>query len=141
MIRTLAAISRLTIRRSALRCQKMNPKISLVVDSSLVNSYKFALIHTSPLVYKKSGGSKKSKKGSSLDDLLDELSDDEDDTSAQKQPAIASINPNSPVSKFLKDQVKGILFIYKFLKSIPPSMTFVDYKNLDVYRFFNSFYS
>jgi len=107
MIRTLAAVSRLTIRRSALRCQKMNPKFSLVVDSSLVNSYKFALIHTSPLVYKKSGGSKKSKKGSSLDDLLDELSDDEDDTSAQKQPAIASINPNSPVSKFLKDQVKG----------------------------------
>ena len=114
----------------------MNPKSPVVV-----NSNKFALIHTSPSVYKKSGGSKKSKKGGSLDDLLDELSDDEDDTSAQKQPEIASINPNSPVSKFLKDQVKGILFIYKFLKSIPPSMTFVDYKNLDVYRFFNSFYS
>ena len=92
----------------------MNPKFSLVVDSSLVNSYKFALIHTSPLVYKKSGGSKKSKKGSSLDDLLDELSDDEDDTSAQKQPAIASINPNSPVSKFLKDQVKGIHAIWSY---------------------------
>ena len=104
MIRTLAAVSRLTIRRSALRCQKTNPK-----SSAVVNSNKFALIHTSPLVYKKSGGSKKSKKGSSLDDLLDELSDDEDDTSAQKQPAIASINPNSPVSKFLKDQLKGIL--------------------------------
>ena len=122
----------------------MNPKSSFVVNSSLVNSNKFALIHTSPLVYKKSGGSKKSKKGSSLDDLLDELSDDEDDTSAQKQPVIASINPNSPVSKFLKDQVKGTytMFLLKyFLKSIPPSMTFVDYKNLDVYRFLNSFYS
>ena len=107
MIRSLAAVSRLTIQRRSLQCQKMNPKSSVVV-----NSNKFALIHTTPLVYKKSGGSKnskKSKKGSSLDDLLDELSDDEDDTSAQNQPAIASINPNSPVSKFLKDQVKGIL--------------------------------
>ena len=105
MIRTMAAVSRLTIRRSSLQCQKINPNSSVVV-----NSNKFALIHTTPLVCKKSGGSKKSKKGSSLDDLLDELSDDEDDTSAQNQPSIASINPNSPVSKFLKNQVKGIIF-------------------------------
>jgi hypothetical protein len=103
MIRTLTAVSRLTIRRSALRCQRINPKNSVVG-----NSNNFTLIHTTPLVCKKSGGSKKSKKGSSLDDLLDELSDDEDDTSAQNQPAIDTMNPNSPVSKFLKDQIKGI---------------------------------
>jgi len=111
MFRTLTALSRVEaclIGRSAVHCKKTKIK-----SNTVINLNKFASIHTTPLAFKKSSGTKKSRKTTSketIDDLLDELSDDEDDndSNVQSHPEVVNINPNSPVNKFLKNQGKGV---------------------------------
>jgi len=76
-----------------------------------------SLVHTSCLVFKQKGNSKKDKKPvfNSIDDVLDELSDDEDDEKAAAPTERIFANLNSPVAKFMSEMGKqkhGIVTVF-----------------------------